>query len=86
MAISGGAPVASAHAAVRWPLRSMSEVLHPLDSALAATLTVPPGAVSWTLYQLTHDLLGSPVDLEGLSLQLNSPSGRQLLLSRTENG
>jgi len=55
------------------------EVLHPLDSALAATLTVPPGAVSWTLYQLTRDLLGSPVDLEGLSLQLNSPSGRPLL-------
>jgi hypothetical protein len=55
------------------------EVLHPLDSALAVTLTVPRGAVSWTLYQLTNDLLGSPIDVEGLSIQLNSPTGRPLL-------
>lgn len=55
------------------------EVLHPLDSALAVTLVVPRGAVSWTLYQLTNDLLGSPMDVEGLSIQLNSPSGRPLL-------
>jgi len=55
------------------------EVLHPLDSALAVTFTVPPGAVSWTLYQLTHDLQGSPIDVEGLSIQLTSPSGRPLL-------
>jgi len=55
------------------------EVLHPLDSALAVTFTVPPGPVSWTLYQLTNDLQGSPVDVEGLSIQLNSPSGRPLV-------
>jgi hypothetical protein len=55
------------------------EVLHPLESALAVTFSVPPGPVSWTLTQLTHDLQGSPVDVEGLSLQLDSPSGRALL-------
>lgn len=60
------------------------DVLHPLDSALAVTFTVPSGAVSWTLYQLTNDLLGSPIDVEGLSIQLNSPSGQPLL--RVANG
>lgn len=60
------------------------EVLHPLDSALAVTFTVPLGPVSWTLYQLTNDLQGSPIDVEGLSIQLNSPSGQPLL--RVANG
>jgi hypothetical protein len=60
------------------------EVLHPLDSALAVTFTVPSGAVSWTLYQLTNDLLSSPIDVEGLSIQLNSPTGQPLL--RVANG
>ena len=60
------------------------EVFHPLDSALAVTFTGPRGAVSWTLYQLTNDLLGSPVDVEGLSIQLDSPSGRPLV--RVANG
>jgi hypothetical protein len=60
------------------------EVLHPLDSALAVTFTVPPGGVSWTLTELDDALLGSPVDLEGLFVQLNSPSGRPLLI--VENG
>ena len=55
------------------------DVLHPLDCALAVTFTVPSGAVSWTLYQLTDALLGSPIDVEGLSIQLNSPSGQPLL-------
>jgi hypothetical protein len=55
------------------------DVLHPLDSALAVTLAVPPGPVSWTLYQLTNDLHGSPTDVEGLSIRLNSPSGQPLL-------
>lgn len=55
------------------------DVLHPLDSALAVTFTVPPGPVSWTLDQLTNDLHGSPTDVEGLSVRLNSPSGEPLL-------
>ena len=60
------------------------QVLHPLDSALAVALTVPPGAVSWTIDQLTTELLGHPVDIEGVSVELNSPSGRPVL--RIENG
>jgi hypothetical protein len=54
------------------------EVLHPLDSALAVTYTVPPGKVPWTIDQLSEELEGSPADLAGLSIQLSSPSGRPL--------
>jgi hypothetical protein len=59
------------------------EVLHPLDSALAVTFTVPPGPVSWTMYQLSNDLMGTPVDEEGLFIELDSPSGEPLLRSAT---
>jgi hypothetical protein len=62
------------------------EVLHPLDSALAVTLTVPRGPVSWTLYQLTNDLLGSPIDVEGLSIQLSLRRATLSCTSRTANG
>lgn len=55
------------------------ELLHPLDSALAVTLTVPPGDVSWTINQLTDELLGSPADVEGLFVQLESPTGQPLI-------
>ncbi|HEX3929926.1 MAG TPA: hypothetical protein VHW64_04440 [Nocardioides sp.] len=54
------------------------EVLHPLDSALAVRFSVPPGKVPWTIGQLSEDLEGSPADLEGLSIQLTSPSGSPL--------
>jgi hypothetical protein len=54
------------------------EVLHPLDSALAVTLTAPPGDVRWTIDQLADELLGSPVDVEGLFVQLDSPTGEPL--------
>jgi len=55
------------------------EVLHPLDSALAVTFTVPPGDVSWTIDQLRNDLEGSPVDVEGTFIELDSPTGQSLL-------
>jgi len=55
------------------------QVLHPLDSALAVTFSVPDGNVSWNIDQLNDDLSGSPSDLEGLFVQLDSPSGQPLL-------
>jgi hypothetical protein len=55
------------------------EVLHPLDGALAVTFTVPPGDVSWRIDQLRSDLVGSPVDVEGLFIELDSPTGQPLL-------
>jgi hypothetical protein len=55
------------------------EVLHPLDSALAVTLTVPPGGVPWTIDQLANELMGSPVDMEGLFVELDSPTGKPLI-------
>jgi hypothetical protein len=60
------------------------EVLHPLDSALAVTYTVPRGKPAWTFQELECALLGSPTDIEGIYLQLNSPGGRPLF--RVANG
>jgi hypothetical protein len=61
------------------------QVLHPLDSALAVTFTVPDGNVSWNIDQLRNDLSGSPGDLEGLFVQLDSPSGQPLLRGGSAN-
>jgi len=55
------------------------DVLHPLDSALVVTLTVPAGDVSWTSDHVADELAGSPMDIEGLFVQLESPTGRPLL-------
>jgi hypothetical protein len=58
---------------------SSVEVLHPLDSALAATFVVSDGKVDWTITQLTNAIEGSPSDIEGLYVELVSPSGDPLL-------
>jgi hypothetical protein len=55
------------------------EILHPLDSALAVTFTVPPGDVAWTIDGLSHELEGSPTDVEGVCIELDSPTGRPLV-------
>jgi hypothetical protein len=57
------------------------EILHPLDSALAVTLTVPPGDVPWTIDGLSQQLEGSPTDVEGVYVELDSPTGRPLVSS-----
>jgi hypothetical protein len=54
------------------------EILHPLDSALAVTFTVPPGDVAWTIDGLSQELEGSPPDVEGVFVELDSPTGRPL--------
>jgi hypothetical protein len=55
------------------------QVLHPLESALAITFTVPDGRVDWTIGELKQAIEGSPPRIEGLYLQLDSPSGKPLL-------
>lgn len=57
---------------------SSAKVLHPLDSALIVRLVVPSGHPTWTLDQLRAELLGSPVDIEGLFIELDSPTGTPL--------
>jgi hypothetical protein len=56
-----------------------ARVLHPLDSAMAVHLTVPDGQVDWTLSQLTTALEGSRPTIEGIYVELDSPSGQPLL-------
>jgi len=77
-----------AAAAEKYGLRVDSvQVLHPLESALAVSMTVPHGPLDgWNLASLQHAIEGavSPrtePDIEGLYLELNAPSGRPLLES-----
>ena len=67
------------------------QILHPLESALAVAMTVPDGPLhSWTLGSLQGAIEGDgPArrhtgvipNVEGLYLELRSPSGRPLLKS-----
>lgn len=62
-------------------------VLHPLESALAVTVTVPNGPIDgWDAPSLEHALEGAvkpnfQPNVEGLYLELQSPSGEVLLKS-----
>jgi hypothetical protein len=57
-------------------------ILHPLDSAVSVSFTVPDNAmVSWTIDQLRAAVEGSPRTLEGSLIQLYSTSGELLLSS-----
>ena len=68
--------VASSHGLTVKSLR----ILHPLDSAIEVTLVVPDALTpTWTASTLSADLEGSPRQVEGIYLQLDSPSGQKLL-------
>jgi hypothetical protein len=54
-------------------------VLTPLDSALAVTVKVPPGPVSWSVNELIADLQGSPADVEGVYVEIQSEAGDPLV-------
>jgi hypothetical protein len=63
------------------------QVLHPLDSALVVTMTVPDGPLDgWDLGSLQHAIEGGTgsqfhPDVEGLYLELRSPSGNPIVKS-----
>ncbi len=63
------------------------QVLHPLDSALAVTMTVPDGPLhGWNLTSLENAIEGkttptSVPNVEGLYLELHSPSGKPVVKS-----
>jgi len=63
------------------------QVLHPLDSALAVTMTVPDGPLDgWNLTSLQDAIEGkttptSAFNVEGLYLELHSPSGKPVVKS-----
>lgn len=55
-------------------------IVHPLDSAISVSFTVPDNTkVSWTIDELRTALEGSPKTLEGSFIQLYSTSGEWLL-------
>ena len=57
-------------------------ILHPLNSAISVSFTVPDtAAVLWTIDELRAALDGSPKELEGSFIQLYSKSGQRLLSS-----
>ncbi len=55
------------------------QVLHPLESALAVTFTVPDGSVDWTIGDLKQEIEDDPQSIEGSYIELDDPSGRPLL-------
>jgi hypothetical protein len=68
-----------------------ANVLHPLESALDATFSVPDGAsVDWSIDQLRDALVGSTPNVEGVLITLVAPDGAKLLQAgtsyRTGNG
>lgn len=77
-----------AAAAVKYGLTVDSvQVLHPLDSALVVTMTVPNGPLKgWGLGSLQNAIEGGTApkfhpDVEGLYLELRSPSGKPIVTS-----
>lgn len=57
-------------------------VIHPIDTALAVTFIVPNKAkINWTIDQLRTALVGNKPDVEGVLIDLQSPSGQTLLQS-----
>ena len=61
-----------------------AQVIHPLDSAMLVTLTLPRDqAVSWTIDDLRTALTGAPSGIEGLFIEIDSPEGEPLLLAGT---
>jgi len=60
----------------------MLTIVHPLNSAMSVSFTVPDSAtMSWTIDELRAELDGSPKMLEGSFIQIYSSSGQWLLSS-----
>lgn len=56
------------------------DVMHPLESAISVKFELPEdGALTWTIDDLRDAVAGSPVSVEGVFIEIVSPSGRSLL-------
>ena len=56
------------------------QVLHPLESALSVTFTLPGDDVlTWNIDDLRTALAGNPTEAEGVFIEIDSPDGDPLL-------
>jgi hypothetical protein len=64
-------------------LRS-AEVMHPLESAISVKFALPEdGQLTWTIDDLRAAVAGSPLSVEGVFIEIVSPSGKPLLRTGT---
>jgi hypothetical protein len=57
-----------------------TRILHPLETALDVTFTVPQGAtIDWTIDELRTELAGQSPDVEALLIELDDADGKPLL-------
>jgi hypothetical protein len=68
-------------AATRFGLELLSvEVMHPLESAISVRFGLPEdAALTWTIDDLRAAVAGSPLSVEGVFIEIVSPSGKSLL-------
>jgi hypothetical protein len=60
------------------------EVMHPLESAISVRFALPEdGELSWTIDDLRDAVAGSPLSVEGVFIEIDSPSGKSLLRTGT---
>jgi hypothetical protein len=60
------------------------EVMHPLESAISVRFAVPEeGELTWTIDDLRDAVAGSPLSVEGVFIEIVSPSGKSLLRTGT---
>lgn len=68
-------------AAKRFGMELLSvRVMHPLESAISVKFELPEdGKLSWTIDDLRDAVAGSPPSVEGVFIEIDSPSGKLLL-------
>jgi hypothetical protein len=72
-------------AAKRFGLELLSfKVTHPLESAIAVKFALPEdGELSWTIDDLRDAVAGSPSSVEGVFIEIDTPSGKSLIRTGT---
>lgn len=67
--------------AKRFGLKLISvEVMHPLASAISVKFALPEeGELTWTIDDLRAAVAGSPLSVEGVFIEIDSPSGKLLI-------
>jgi hypothetical protein len=68
-------------AARKFGLKLLSiDVMHPLESAISVKFELPEdGALTWTIDDLGAAVAGSPPSVEGVFIEIDSPSGKLLI-------